>query len=387
MTTPVWPFRPQHDLVESLEWMTDVMKAKRAEQRECLRVMPRIFYQCKYILGDADYGAARELARTVGGDSVLVPDWPNDAQVPSFSAGTASLPVDATFAPAYLSGAAALIWDSNARYEAVTVSGAGTGTISISAATMDHVNPSIVPLRLGTFTKAFDGERGPYDFSNAEAEFRCIYTEDLSTVSGGPGYPTYRGDQVITDPVEIINGAKESNVREVETVDSQVGPLYNYPIFATPNQSAVLGWTARNASDLWSRRAWLHSKKGKWKQFWVLSWNNDVQIAADIAGGDGTIRIVDIGFASKYPNPTDLAIVAPDGGMWFVRVTGATPFGTGFESLTLSAPFVGSVSLANISKTCKMTLSRLDSDRIDIQHLPGRQATIVAATKEVPVYP
>lgn len=375
------------NVVERIEWMTDVFKAKRREERRCLRNVPRITYVCKYWMDDVFYGEARELARATGGDPIYVPDWPNDAELATVYPGTVSLPVDATFAPAYQSGGAAILWDAPDTYEVVTVTAVGTGTISTSATTMTHAKPLVAPLRLGTFSGEFGGERGPYESVQASAEFTCVITEDLSGEGGGIGYPTYLGDQVITEPVEIINGAGEKNLREVDIVDSQVGQLYKYPLFSSPNQLFQLGWTCRNAQDLWNRRLWLHSKKGRWKQFWTSSWNADVVITRDISPGDTTIEIEEMGFASRYPAITDWAIIAPDGGMWFARATGATPGAPGRELLSLTDHFSGSASLANIAKTCKLTLSRLDSDRIDIQHLPGRQATIVVATKEVPIYP
>jgi hypothetical protein len=375
------------NVVESLEWLTDVFAAKRREERRCLRYMPRIVYTFKYILRDAEYGESRELARVTGGDPIYVPDWTNETVIPTVYPGTASLPIDATFAPAYLSGGAALIWDSNTSYEVVTVSAVGSGTISISATTATHHAPSVIPLRLGTFAQKLQGDRGPHSYTHVQAVFECVVTEDLSGVGGGIGYPTYAGYQVITDVPEIINGAQESNVREVDVLDSMTGPIYKYPIFATPNQSAFLAWTCYDAQDVWNRRLWLHSKKGKWKQFWTSSWNADVTITSNINPGDATIEIASIGFATKYPDVSDWMIASTSGGGWFVQVIGATAGSSGHELLRLADHFPGSAGLSGIDKMCKLTLSRLDSDKIDIQHLPGRQATIVVATKEVSVYP
>jgi hypothetical protein len=151
-----------------------------------------------------------------------------------------------------------------------------------------------------------------------------------------------------------------------------------------------MAWTCQNADALLNLRLWLHTRRGRWKQFWIPSWNADVTITRSITGGDTSIEVAAIGFSGRYPNPTDLFIAATGeagGGGWFVRVTGATAGGSGKELLTLSAPFSGSADIGVIDKTSKLTLSRFNSDRISIQHLPGRQATVVASVKEVPVYP
>jgi hypothetical protein len=151
----------------------------------------------------------------------------------------------------------------------------------------------------------------------------------------------------------------------------------------------VLAWTAQNAIQLWALRVWLHTRKGRWKQFWTSSWNADVTITKNIAAGDGSIQIAAIGFASKYPANTDLVVVnASNGGAIQLRVVSVTAGPPGHEVLNWDGG-VWSGSTWNMEDltTSKLTLSRLGADRIEIQHLPGRQATIVAATKEVPVYP
>jgi len=386
--TLVWPFIPQMDVVESLEWRTDVIKTKRAEYRHNLRPIPRVRYHFRHILDDADYGAARELARAVGCGNVLVPDWTVGTQIPTVSVGTVTLPVDTTHATAYRQGGSALVWVSNMSYEVVEVQAIGVGTITVSALVATRVAPWVLPLRLAWFDAEFSGERGPHFYTEADAVFLSVDTEDLSAASGGLSFPTYLGAPVVTDPIEMINGATEQNQRESEVVDPGIGALYKYPVFATPNQAASLAWTVQSASDLWALRVWLHTRKGRWKQFWSSSWNADVTVTKDIVPGDGSIQVADIDFATKYPLPTDLAVVGTDGTFVCLRITSVSAGPSGHELLNFQGAFSGTTwALADIAKTCKLTLSRLDSDRVEIQHLPGRQATVVVATKEVPVYP
>ena len=305
--TAVWPFIPQKNVVESIEWLTDILKCKKVEYRLCLRAIPRVIYSCKYQLDDGDYGVARELARSVGGDPVFVPDWPTATQIPTISPSTVSLPVDVTHAPAYRVCGSALIWTGNSTHEVVTVTALGTGTISISATVNGYATPWVIPLRLGTFSQEFSGDRGPQTYSTCAAVFTCIDTEDLSGASGGLSYPTYLADDqsvaipVVTDPVYIINNVQEKNTREVETLDSQTGPLVKYALFSTPNQSAVLAWFVADAPSLWALRVWLHTRRGRWKQFWTSSWNADVTVTKDITAGDGSIQIAAIGRCGQQP--------------------------------------------------------------------------------------
>jgi hypothetical protein len=377
------------NVVESLEWLTSIIKCKRAEYPQCLCQMPRTSYAFKYQLEDIDYAAARELARVVGGDPVYVPDWPNATQIPTIGAATVTLPVTTTHAPAYRQGGFALVWGSNASYEVVSVTSVvngGLGTISISATVAGYTLPWVAPLRVGTFSQDFTGDRGPHTYSQASAAFLCVDTEDLLSM-GSDLYPSYLGYPLVTDPIEVINSISEHNVREVEELDSRTGPIYKYPIYATPNQSAVLAWTAQNAADLWELRVWLHTLRGRWKRFWTSSWNGDVVLTKDIAPGDNSLQVAAMGFATEYPLPMDLAVMNEATGVFVpLRIVSVATSGAN-ELLYWSGSWSGSTWPMAALKVSKLTLSRLDSDRIEIQHLPGRQATIVAATKEVPIYP
>jgi hypothetical protein len=387
--TAIWPFAPRTNIVEDLEWLTDVVTCKNAEYRRCLRPIPRIHYKFGYQLEAEEYGVARELARTVGGDPIWVPDWPNASPCPAINAGTVSLPVETVHAQAFKAGRNALVFDHNMWWEEVLISAVGSGTITVSAVQNACTHPWVVPCRLGTFSEAFKYDSGPHARIEATAGFTCVDTEDLLALGPGIAYPTYLTWPVVTDTAELINGVSEATARDVDVVDSLSGPVYNYPILSTAKQTSVVAWTALTADALWNLRLWLHSRRGRWKQFWVPSWSADVTITHDIAGGDTAIEIAAIGFGGRYPNPTDLFIAATEeagGGGWFVRVTGSTAGSAGKELLTLSESFSGAVSLGVIAKTSKLTLSRLDSDRISIQHIPGRQATIVAAVREVAIY-
>jgi hypothetical protein len=151
--------------------------------------------------------------------------------------------------------------------------------------------------------------------------------------------------------------------------------------------NAKLAWTVQSAADLWALRVFLHTRKGQQKRFWTLSWNQDVTVTKDIVPGDGFLQIAAIGFATKYPLNTDIGIVTSTGAFVGIRVTSVTTVG-GNEKLNFAGSFSGgTVPISSIAASCKMTLTRFASDRIEIQHLPGRQATIAVATVEVPIYP
>jgi hypothetical protein len=241
---------------------------------------------------------------------------------------------------------------------------------------------------VGTFAQEFSGKRGAHLYTEAQAVFEIVAGEDLADASGGRVFgAAYFGDVVVTDPVEILNDVTEHNQREVDVLDSKTGPISKYALFATPNQSAVLAWTALDAMELWGLRVWLHTRKGRWKQFWASSWAADLVITRDVGSSDTTIEISAVGFSSEYVTPADFAIQTVDGSVYPFRATGASIEGGGRELLAIAFPIGTAIAASSIAKVSKLTLSRFNSDRIEIQHLPGRQATISGVIAEVPIYP
>jgi hypothetical protein len=280
-----------------------------------------------------------------------------------------------------------MVWESWDKWERVRVTGINTGTISVSATASAYTRPTVVALRVGRFTQPFEGDRQPSDYTPCQASFQCLDTEDLAGTTS-INWTTYKGAPVMTDAVELINGVRNTSAREVETVDSRLGPLYKYPLYASPNQQAALAWTLQSGSAVYALRTWLHDMKGRFKSLWAPSWNADLTITSDVAINATSIEIAKVGagYAATYHDNSDFAVVAGGQPLCF-RVTNASAGSSGREVLTLESPANVGLSAANSPKACRLSLSRFDADRIEIQHLPGRQATVVIPIVEIPVYP
>lgn len=385
----VWPFRPQMSVVEWLEWVTDIQRCYSAEYRHCSRMDPRMGLQHEYILDPVVYGLAVEVCRANSVGFIDVPEWTSLSDIVPTSAGTGTLAIDASTTPAYVVGGKLLLWESNQSYEVRTISGIGTGTVSIDATTANHGKSTVCPLRSAIFVDYLSADREPVDgYVRCQAGFQISVTEDLTpTYGSGIAYPDYKDSPVVTAQVEIISGAREDISRETTMHDSEAGVLVRWPIYATPNRNGVLAWYCANATEIWNVRRWIHSRKGQQKSFWAPSWNGDVTITKAIAGSDETIEIAACGFASTYTFPMDMGILDGNGGGWFFRVTGAHAGSSGKELLELDVPFDGSVGLDEIYRVSKLTLSRFATDRIEFHHLPGRQATVAVPITEDPDVP
>ena len=337
-------------------------------------------------MSEAVYGLARQKARLVGGDPLFVPDWPHHVDIPAISISTVSLPVDALHISALKVDASVLIWESNTKYEVCTITGIGEGTISISATTQGYTYPTVVPLREGTFYQAFTSTRRAGHDVEAKAIFIITETEDM-TDADAVAYPTYLSNPVVVTPRELIHSAEDVIDRESERFDGKITGIVNYPLYSEATTAMSVALTAQTLQDEINLRTFLVAMRGRWKSFWLPSGNADFTLTKDIEGGDDYIQIAEVDFEDTYGLGTDVVVLTLAGGIIAIRVTSVTTEVEGSERLHFAGAISGSTPMSAVDKMCKLTLSRFDADRIELQYLPGLALTAVVPTQEIPVYP
>jgi hypothetical protein len=382
----VWPYIPQQGPTEALEWMTDVQRCRAKEYRHCLRAEPRQEWSYQYQMTPAQFARAKESAKSLGDDSFYLPVWTEATHVGAIAAHTVDVPVDATYS-CYEAGGYLLVWDNDMHYEVCLISVLGVGTITLNPWVVDDYDDAyVMPVRVATFAQAFEADRDSVAGRIvAQARFLAVETEDLSEESGLE-YDTYLGYPVVTARTELIGGSiREEFEREVETLDSGSGILSRGTLYEHAIQASGLGWTLLSQEDLWNFRVWLHTRKGRWKAFWSSSWNNDVEIVKNIAPGDDYLRVTDTDFATHFTLPVDLWVVY-NTGFFGVRITSVAYDGpAGTEDLHFTGAFAGeTIDADDITCTSKLTFSRFDADRIEVQHKVAASATVEVPIVEIP---
>lgn len=383
----LWPHRPRQNIIESLEWRTSVIRCKTAEYRHNVQPEgPRQTLAFQYsTMDEQEYGIAREKARKIGSNAAFVPEWQHLTTIPTISAGTVSIPVNAAHVLSYHVGGSLLIWESYTKCEVCTISVLGIGTITISATTQGYTNPTVAPLRVGTIAQHFEGKRPPKKYNEANITFEITSTEDMSTDTSAVHYPTYLGDYLVTSPREEINGLVDTTTREAETFDAKIGPIANYPLQSASRTAMSLALTAQTAQELINLRCFLATVCGRWKQFWLPSWNADFALTADLDYGADYIQIAAVGFVANYGIGTDVVVIDTAGNFYPLRVTSVTTEVAGSERLHFAGTVPVDLFASFVYKVCKLTLSRLDADRIELQYYPGLVATVAIPTQEVPL--
>jgi hypothetical protein len=387
--TSVWPYKPEGEPIEALEWLTDVQRTYGLEYRRRLRPTPRQEWEHTYVLDTITLQRAVQAARNLGDEEFFLPIWQERTYVGALAASTVTVPVDATYA-CYSEAGSLLVWEDETHYETRAILTINEGTITLeSGLGANYTAAYVMPVRLATFAQPFAVTPSSSDtqWGEAEARFQAVVTEDLSEEEEPyPGYFTHKGQHVWYRKVEIIGDVRQSFEHRVDVLDSGAGDVSLLPNVEQPEQSSTVAWFLFGAEEVWETRLWLHKRKGRQKCFWVPSWSDDVTLLADINIDDTTMTVADLDFDQYGSFPMDL-IIWESGWPKFTRVIGAASGSGGSQVLTLEGPSAIEIVAANVTQISTIRLVRFATDRIQIQHLVSSQARIMAQVVEVPDVP
>ena len=375
MTRRVWPFIPRQTLNEGLEWATDVFRAKASEQRIALRTHPRRSFQFAHYLNDTDSNYARTLIRNAqGGDGFWVPDWTQAETVASITGGTGvAISVDLT---SVQYGDYAIIWESVYKNEVVEVTQGSPENVLTGDVVDDYTTPYIMPVWMGDAPQGLSVERQPKNINSAALTFILSDDYDISASS----YPSYRSNDLMTDVPVISSGTfTEVEAFPVSTFGNSVGVFEYIRGRDSIDYTYQMRWHLFNQSDLYALRQWLHSRKGRQKAFWLPTYAKDLE-PASISGTTVTV------YNDVLARPAGYDIEIYSGGTKYQRQVTAAASGTpvGGRS-TVDLTIDSSVPVSDAERISYLICSRLDSDRIELNHTNGAGTVIAVPCREIPV--
>ena len=365
----VWPFKPTNKFSESLEWLTSIHSAKTREQRSALRTMPRQFYSLSHWLNPAQYSRAKRIAASLfnnGGDgSIQLPLWAEMATVASITSGAMAITVD-TSSGQYLAGGEAIVWVSDTNYELVAIDSLNSTTLTLSAGVVgDYVNCTVAPVATAWVNKKMAVPRKPGRYQEATIGFVVPAVSDIGSATL---YPSYLSHDVVIDPSVAAGSLNEGDSQIFETFDNSTGVIGQRLLKSYGGQISVMVWDVAGTgkSDFYK---WLYSRRGKLKQFWLPSWNNDIDLSLDISSPDTTVTVNGNGFINM---PVPFYIMIDSVAKTFHQVVDVTVGGSGTEVFLLSAVAGVDVSVASVTRISMLSMMRFNSDKIEINHYVKR---------------
>lgn len=375
----VWAFSPQNGYTETLEWKTDILRAKAGEQRQALRKVPRQSFDHTYWLTPKQYASARAVAYGWGQRTFGVPVWGEATRLGTLAPAQVLLSFDTQNAD-YRVGDALLLWEDYDKYEACEITALTATEVSLRLPTAGtYTGAYVMPLRYGRALNGLSAERDESDIITAEIAFEVAQGVDLAA---SISLPQYKGVDVLTDIMMKVGNYSEKILREVTVIDNMTGAPTQDPIYTTPTQSFTVSWDLTNRAELWRLRKWLHSRKGKQKSFWLPTKLRDFEVVQDITVSSTSITIANMSYGLFY-GIRYLSIKAKTGATYYNKVTGSSANVDGTETLFLEDAITATVNLSNIEYVCLLHKVRLDADRVELEHAVN-QVTISIPATEVP---
>ena len=384
----IWPFKPLTDVVEVLEWATDVIQTKGLEQRFAMRTLPRRTFNYRHVLNSHELAHARALIReTQGKFEFVVPDWPQAVPVGALADSVAQ-EVPISF-PMNI-GAWAVVWESAERHERVSVTETVDGYL-LAPLVQSYTDAYFIPALDGLCLDGLTADRGPgantFPMVELNIAFLCCETPDLTVV------PTveYQGKDVLDECPVVAGGSFSEGINWLTTqFDNNQNTPHLIRARNVPENTYQMRWHVFTREDLFALLQWFHFRRGRQRSFYMSSRARDIEPAADISGSTALVYSYPAGLNLGRSEPFDIEIVTTTGKQ-YVRVNSINSVSStvSLSPDAASGPQLIELELdqvivaTDIERISFFRLTRFDSDALELTHAAQGGVSVSAALIEV----
>lgn len=376
----VWPWMPQINHDEGMEWKTDILQTFNNEQRLALREAPRQDFTLTFQLDNEQFSKAKAIATQWAQRVYGIPVWSELTRLGPLSSGAEEVFFDTSNAD-YRDNDIVIIWESDVKFVAIEILEVLSDRINLKLPLEDNYsNAYIAPLRFARTYQGMNFKRSPHDIIIASSTFTVTQNKDLGA---SVGYIQYRSRDVLLEPLLALSDMSERISRSLDLFDNGSGVVVVDINSQYVRSTKSVVFDTLDRVERWKARKWIHSRRGKQKSFWIPSWNHDLILLEDAGSTATSITVRSIGY-SLYYGVTDIMIRRKDGTQVFARVLGASTDVSGNELLNLEAQLGSVVSVLDVDFISFMSLVRFDSDSIKLKHSYSGRATTTIPVVEVP---
>ncbi len=364
---PLWPFPAEQEIMEVLEWRTDVLTSRAGEQRIALRPRPREIVTFQHRLDALGMARAAELARGGFAGDWQVPLWHMALQPNAdLAQGVTEILLDTGVAD-FRSGELAALAVDGREAAAVAIASVQADRLILAEPLMLQLPSPVVvapritvaPIRAGVLTSAVEITRRRQGDGTVTASFLLRDAPDITATV----LPTYLGRPVQADPSLVRRPLTTSLRRAVEYVDNGFGPVVVEPLRDVFERGETITLKAQGPSARHALRRWLWSIRGRQASFWLPTWGRELQLRAAMTSGSTLMRVAPV---ASLPAYVGRAIMLEMPTALRVRTITAAIAEGADHRLTLSSNLGEPVPLT--TRVHFLTAMRADADRVEIQH-------------------
>jgi hypothetical protein len=368
----IWVFLPQRSFKETLEWKTEILSAKSADQTISLRTIPRTELSLDYIFSVFEIETAIEMVRQHNGSKLRVPFWHDSETIGQLAALDTSFSVDTTMSP-YKIGSEVLVYEyDGSKFEVLTVSAFTASTLDTSATPLvnSYTKALIMPLYAMNIKGAFKYKKRPSDHISGSITF--ISSEGYTTTAEST-YPVLEGSFLLDERFSVTNSIQDSQYRDMTTFDNISGEIDQNNTKTYNTSRTVFNTTLDSKLELFEFRKWCNFVKGKSTSFYTPRWTKDFEVTRDIETASPYLFVR----RGKYFDNEYLgyvSVILKDGTIHNFNITLIESFDIDEDRLTLEANAGVDITYTDIYMCTRIIKSRLNTDRIEINHIHNELA-------------
>jgi hypothetical protein len=378
--TPDW----SQGVRETLQFKTDVMIAwSGAEQRRALRIAPRRQFEFSAPMEQKD---RRFIEAALFAWSSMIWALPifSDGQrlTSALTPGLLTLPCDTVNRDFRAGGLAILIQDA-VTFEVVQISSVSNTALALSVAVAGSwpVGSRLYPVRTARLAAypAITRENGQY--ATVKPQFVTVEPCDWAAATGLPQYRSY---PVLEDYPDEGTKSDDSYQRQTNLIDNDTGVVEMDDTAGVGFPLITHSWFMQGRTPRAFFRSLMYLLKGRQGEIWVPTYQSDLLLVATYAPGSSTMDIEMTGFTLFLVgqiNRQDIRIELLNGTIFYRRITGSTSVDANTERLSIDSSIGQQITPSQIRRISFMSLCRLNSDSIDIQHENGDNGLATSNTQ------
>lgn len=373
---------PQIEVVERLEWKTDVIQTKVSEERIALRRWPRRTLVYKYVFSEAQAIEARRFVASHLNEVLAVPEWTQLVEIDQVQAGQKVIEqAEHDARPTTLvTGDTMILWQSPKSYLVTTVEGISRKGRRIDLETgpgSAMVRAAAAPIRFG---RAAGGLQLTQDKHHPDTWHGFLELELAYNVPTSPpeffrfsheDWVKYDGVPVWIKPYVNLSSSRQRIRPYLEFFDNESGPIQPIKMREQAHHTQTIGISCLNRAEANEIRQLLMDICGQAGAFYLPSWTDDYDIRAMPV--TGPIAYLPVGLLRFEPVPKDGFVVwikassDQDICAKVTRVT--TDAATGQTRLEFETPVSLPAGISNTSQLLgvrRLSLMRLASDTVSL---------------------
>ncbi len=368
----LWPFAASGEIIEVLEWNTNVLTSRAGEQRIALRSLPREIVTLTHRVDALVLAKASELARAGFALPWLLPMW-HMAQKPTAGLvqGSAEIHMQTELAafdnPSVGAPTLAAIAIDGGPAVQVEIAAIEPNRLILAtplagelpAPTVKSTRVAVMPLRAARIAAPIEITRRRQNDVTVTATFLLQATSDLPA----PDLPIYQGAMVQTNPSLTRAPLSSSLKQAVEYIDNGFGPVTVVPLHDIFERGETITLKARTPAARHGLRRWLFALRGRQSPFWLPTWGGELQLRTTMTASTTLMRIAPIADLSAYAGRH--IVIETSAGLKFRKINAAVLDGANHR-LTLSSSL--GVPLVLGAKVHFLTMVRADADRVEVRH-------------------